>query len=268
MITAKNNTILLRPTYEPLQRLSPLYMGGQTIDTKEFGAVKVDGNQGYVNTDPGNHIAWGTVLSVGPGAAWMAGKYRLDRDLAVGDTIGFDVSREVSTKHEGQEVFFLPLDAALCRFNPGQQLPEPLGIYVLTREEEGVGERFTFSEGARKFVLPRTQASGTLKVSDAPQSNVKFTIERVVAVGKGGMGHSEIRTERSVHVEQRLDGKVLSSKVVEKQQTPVWIQPEPEAVGTLALFLFTMSVDVTVQGVRHRFTNWDRVRAAFYEEVA
>jgi len=262
-ITAKNNTILVRPVYEPWKRLSPLASTGEEINTAQFGTVKVHGSQDYVNTKPGNHLAWGEVLSVGPGAAWMGGKQ--DLGLRLGDVIGFDQCQEVSLKFQGEETFFIPTDAALCRFNPTDPMPAPLGVHILTREEEGAGHRLTFSGPARKFILPNGQAQGAIKVSDSPHSLVKFAVERVVSVGAGGMGHSEIRTERSVHLEERiLEGgrsAVLQSKVIEKHQRPLWIQPDPEAVGRLALFLFTMSVDVNVNGIRHRLINWDRVRS-------
>lgn len=288
-LRAKNNTILVRPIYEPWARLSPLASIGGEIDTKEFGTVKTHGSQAYVNTKPGNHLAWGEVLDVGPGAAWMrelwpANKPGLRDLFHVGDVIGFDQCQEVSLLFQGQDTFFIPCDAGLCRFNPTDPVPVPLGHYIMTREDEDAGRRFTFSSAAQKFHLPRTQASGSIKVSDAPQSQVKFAVERVLAVGTGGMGHDEIRTERSVHLEERLvtnapGGEMslklkslgisafIQSKVIEKHQTPVWIEPDRESVGSLALFLHTMSIDINVQGVRHRFTNWQRVRSLVDEDA-
>jgi hypothetical protein len=288
-LRAKNNTILLEPIYEPWKRLSTLASVGEDIETAQFGTVRTHGSQAYVNTMPGNHLAWGRVLDVGPGAAWMRAGWPKDKPtprelIHEGDIIGFDQCQEVSLKFQGQDVFFIPTDAALCRFNQTDTAPVPLLHYVMTREEEDAGRRFTFSGAAQKFHLPRTQASGTIKVSDAPQSQVKFTVERVVAVGTGGMGHDEIRTEHSTHLEERLvatapggDASLrlkamgisafVQSKVIEKRQTPVWIQPELEAVGRLALFLFTMSVDLNVHGVRHRFTNWQRVRSLVDEDA-
>lgn len=268
MIRARNNTIIVEPTYEPKKRLSPLASTGETIDSPVFGKVKVHGSQDYVNTSPGNNIAWGRVVSSGPGAAWMDGKYDLTQRLAYGDIIGFDVSHEVSLPHEGRTVFFIPVESALCRFNDADPLPVPLGVHVLTVEDPEAVRRFVFA-GKSKLHMPRHATSSTLKVSDSPWSKVRFTVERVLAVGSGGMAHSEIRTEVSLHEEVReqvrvngetMGTKVISSKVIEKRQSPVRIIPDPEAVGQLALFLYTMSVDVQIQGVRHRLTNWDRVR--------
>jgi hypothetical protein len=289
-LLAKNNTILLRPVYEPWQRLSPLASIGEEIHTAQFGVVKTHGSQAYVNTKPGNNLAWGEVLGVGTGAAWMRehwpeGKPRHQQLIRPGDIVGFDQCQEVSLPFQGQDTFFIPCDAALCRFNPLDPSPIPLQHFILTKEDEDAGRRFTFTNAAQKFHLPRTAASGSIKVSDSPHSQVKFAVERVVAVGTGGMGHDEIRTERSVHLEERLvtsapGGDVsmrlkmmgisahIQSKVIEKHQTPVWIEPEPEAVGRLALFLFTMSVEVNIHGVRHRLTNWQRVRSLVDEEEA
>lgn len=289
-LRAKNNTILLQPLYDPWKRLSPMASTGETIKTKEFGKVKVHGSQDYVNTKPGNHLGWGKVLDVGSGAAWMRDRwpegYPTHQEMIrKGDIIGFDQCQEVSLRLQGKEIFFLPMDAALCRFNDADPLPVPLQHYILTREEEDAGRRFTFSSAAQKFHLPRTASTGSIKVSDSPTSQVKFAVERIVGIGTGGMGHDEIRTERSVHLEERLVAGLpggeeslrmkalgisafIQSKVIEKHQTPVWIQPEPEALGRLALFLFTMSVEVTVHGVRHRLTNWQRVRGLVDEDAS
>jgi hypothetical protein len=289
-LRAKNNTILVRPVYDPWKRLSPLASTGEDIETKEFGTVKTFGSHAYVNTKPGNHLAWGEVLDVGTGAAWMREHWKPGKPthqdlIKKGDVIGFDQCQEVSLLFQGENTFFIPCDAALCRFNASDPIPVPLQHYILTREDEEAGRRFTFSSAAQKFHLPRTQASGSIKVSDSPHSQVKFTVERVISVGSGGMGHDEIRTEHSMHLEERLvasmpGGEIslrlkamgvsafIQSKVVEKRQTPVWIEPDPESKGHLALFLHTMSVDVNIGGVRHRLTNWQRVRSLVDEEAA
>src|SRR5262245_50802196 len=139
-IRAKNNTVLVRPVYEPWQRLSPLASIGEEIHTKEFGTVKTHGSQAYVNTKPGNNLAWGEVLDVGTGAAWMrqhwrAGKPTHQDMIRPGDIIGFDQCQEVSLLFQGEDRFFIPCDAALCRFNPADVIPVPLQHYIMTREE-------------------------------------------------------------------------------------------------------------------------------------
>ena len=182
-VRAVNNTITMRPNYEVLRRLSQFQARDEVIQTKEFGPVKVDSQRSYNNTTPGNNIAWGEVESVGRGAAWMLDKYRMDRVLKRGDIIGFDLSHQVSTRHDGEELFLLQVDKALCLFNPNMPRPEPLGVHILTVEEEGAGKRFAFSSKARGYVLPRSIDNGELKMSDSPHSKVKFTVERVLDVG-------------------------------------------------------------------------------------
>jgi hypothetical protein len=273
-IRARNNTIIVEPNYEVLKRIDRFASTGEEIDTKEFGKVKVNGSQDYVNTNPGKILAWGTVKSVGPGAAWMGGKHRLDRELRKGDIIGFDAFAQVSLNVQGEKEFFLPVDQALCRFNPDQEMPEPIGVYVMTKEEPDALKSITFKDPNIKLHLPG--GTGEVKVSDNPWGNVKWSVERILAVGKGGMAHSEIRTERSSHERvtrkvvmrdgREVGSEVISTKIIDKVQTPVWIQPDPEAVGKLALFMFTMSVDMLVHGVRHRFTNWDKIRGTVEDE--
>lgn len=237
-IRARNNTILVKPRYDVLLRLNRFAWTEGVIPTKEFGDVKVHGSANYKNATPGNNIAWGEVLSCGQGAAWMQGHYRIDKYLREGDIVGFDSCQMASTKLLEETTFFLPVNAALCRFNPEDERPKPIGPYMLTVEEEGLVERITYSKAGRAagLVAPRHQVTGEIKVSDSPTSQVKFTAERVLDVGTGGCGYSE-KFKELVHV-----------------------KPDPEAIGSAALFMFVMSVDCHIEGKRHRFTNWDRVR--------
>lgn len=271
MIRAVNNTILVRPNYEALTRTSKLHHLPGEVETKEFGKVSVGSAHTYKNTAGANNIAWGTVESVGRGAAWMLDKYRLDKILRPGDVIGFDSQRQVSTDHQGGELYMVPVDAALCLFNPGMERPKPLGVYMMTEEEDGAVARFMFRnpETAKRYAMTADMRKGEMKVSDSPWSRVKFTLERVLDVGPGGMGHSEIKTVTSRTFEKReevrVDGETMGikgveSKVLEKIERPVVIQPDPEAVGLLAAFLPTMSVAMNFHGKRLRFTNWDRCR--------
>jgi co-chaperonin GroES (HSP10) len=236
-IRAVNNTIIVRPNYEVLRRLSNIALAeDQTIETKEFGTVKVGGKT-YDNQDHNKEMAWGEVVSIGRGAAWMRDEYRLDKVLKPGDIIGFESCQQVSTKFQGEEVYFLPLNAALCRFNPQDERPKPLGVYVLTVEEPGAGERFTFMAKNRGFELPKTQLGSVIKVCDAPHSQVKYCVQRLVDVGDGGMALSE------------------------KFKECVPIHPERAAIGGLALFLHTLSVKMRFQEQSYLFTSWERVRA-------
>ncbi len=237
MIRAVNNTVIVRPSYEPLRRLSKFAQTEEeTIQTKEFGPVKVGNAHHYDNTSPPNSIAWGEVMSVGRGAAWMQNGLRLDKTLRIGDIIGFDQCQQVSLEHESQTLFFLPVNAALCTFNPGEALPRAIGAHILTKEEEGIGERFTLKAQKHGLALPRILAGGEMRVSDSVTSKVKFAVERVINVGTGGMALSE------------------------KFKEAVPIRPDPESVGLAAIFMLTMHTDVRVHGVRYRLVCWDRVR--------
>lgn len=277
MIRATNNTIVIEPNYEVLTRLSDLHFNGGELDTKEFGKVTVGGVHTYNNARMANNIAWGTVQSVGRGAAWMQDRYRLDKVLRPGDVIAFDSRHEVSSPHDGKQIGLIPIDQALCVFNASMDRPKPLGVYMMTVAEPGALARFIYDnpETAARYAMTRDMEKGELKVSDNPHSQVKFTLERVLDVGAGGMAHSEIRTElrrsEEIREEVRVDGatkgvKVLVSRVWEKRAVPVPIHPDPEAIGLLAAFLPTMSVDLNIKGVRHRFTNWDRIRFLWHDE--
>lgn len=238
-IQAKNNTVVMRPNFEALRRLSQFALQDETIETKEFGAVKV-GAPKYDNSKGGNRIAWGEVQSVGPGPAWMQGKYRLDRVLQRGDVIGYDLAQQCAAG----DSHLIPVNAALCRFNPGMAIPEPLGPYILTVEEAGAAERLVFTDALtrRGLTLPRNDVSGTIKVSDSPTSKVKQTVERILAVGTGGWTLSE------------------------KFKEVVYVKPDTESIGRLALFMYVMSVDCYIGPLRHRFTNWDKVRGLVEED--
>jgi hypothetical protein len=258
-----NNTIFCRPRPDIHKRICEFASNGETIDSAIFGQVKVDSTIQYTTNAPANSFAFAEVLSVGRGAAWMRDCYRLDQQLAPGDIIGFDLCQHSELRHEGEILYILSVDAALCHFEVGKDLPTPLGQYMLTCEEEGAGERFTFSRLAKgapetsRLILPHGMGmkSGELKVSDVPTSRVKMSVERVIAVGKGGIGLGESKC----YTRESIGGVAVEIK----DRSAVVITPDPAAVGQLALFMTAMSTDLWAYGKRHRFTSWDRVRGLY-----
>jgi co-chaperonin GroES (HSP10) len=258
MIRAMNNTIFCRPRPDIHKRICEFVTNGETIDSAVFGKVKIDSTIQYATSAPANNFAFGEVLSVGKGAAWMRDCYRLDQQLAPGDIIGFDLCQHSEIRHEGEIVYILSVDAALCHFEVHKPLPTPLGQYMLTCEEESSGERFTLSKQApevARIILPRDMSRGELKVSNVPTSRVKMSVERVIAVGKGGIGLGESKC----YTRESVGGVAVEIK----DRSAVVITPDPEAVGQLALFMTAMSTDLWAYGKRHRFTSWDRVRGLY-----
>ena len=258
MIRAMNNTIFCRPRPDIHKRICEFVTNGETIDSAVFGQVKVDSTIQYATSAPANSFAFAEVYSVGKGAAWMRDCYRLDQQLAPGDIIGFDLCQHSEVRHEGEILFILSVDAALCHFEVGKDLPTPLGQYVLTCEEESAGERFTLSKQApevKRIILPRDMSRGELKVSNVPTSRVKMSVERVIAVGKGGIGLGESKC----YTRESVGGVAVEIK----DRSAVVITPDPAAVGQLALFMTQMSTDLWAYGKRHRFTSWDRVRGIY-----
>jgi hypothetical protein len=260
-IRAENNTILLRPHYEVLKRLTKFASTGEDIDTPQFGRVRVGHTVEYKNAVPGNNLAWGEVVSVGRGASWMKDKYRLDRILRAGDIIGFDACQFSTVRVDGEDMMLVPVDAALCRFNPDFAQPQPLGVYFMSVEAPEASHRMVYNQKERSFVLTANQAAGEFKISDAPGSKVKMTLERIVSVGGGGMSIGDAGPQalgdNRAYTRETIDGKQVSIKCKE----PVEIRPDPECAGMLAMFMTTMSVDMRFDEKRYRFSNWDRIRA-------
>jgi co-chaperonin GroES (HSP10) len=263
MIRATNNTILGVPNYEVQRRMSHLASAGaEEIHTKQFGVVRVGRTSTYENKPGQNKMAWGSVVSVGPGAAWMNGKYRLDRILKPGDVIGFDTSQYTDWKDGDTRLMMLPVDAALCLFNPGMAAPQALGVYFASVPDEAAARRFVLGKAGQGagFILTNDTAKGEIRVTDNPHSKVRFSAERVTSVGAGGMsigdaGQQALGDTRA-YTTISVDGGIKKIRVRE----PIEIIPEPEAVGMMAVFNNTMSVDCLVQGTRYRFSCWDRVR--------
>lgn len=268
-LKAKNNTILCTPNYEVQKRMSILGCDGEVIETKEFGKVEVGRTVTYENKPGQNRIAWGTVQSVGPGGAWMHGRYRLDRFLREGDVIGFDTSQYVNWNDHDNEgsLMMLPVDAALCRFNPSDEKPVALGIYFMSTADEEATRRFVLGKKMKEmgFVLTSNQKSGEITITDNPNSKVKYSAERIVSVGGGGMtigeGGQGALGDTRAYTSISVDGGIKRIRVKE----PLEIVPDPEAIGAVAIFINTMSSDCSVKGVRYRFTNWDRVKALAFD---
>lgn len=266
-LRAINNSVLCAPNYEVQKRMSILGCDGEEIETKQFGKVSVGRTVTYENKPGQNKIAWGTVVSVGRGGAWMKDKYRLDRILREGDVIGFDTSQYVNWRDHDQNLMMLPVDAVLCRFNPGAERPEAMGVYFMSTADEEATKRFVLGKKMQDagFILTSNQKSGEITVTDNPASKVKYSAERIVSVGAGGMtigeGGQQALGDTRAYTSISVDGGIKRIRVKE----PIEIIPEPEAIGAFAIFINTMSSDCSVKGARYRFTNWDRIKSLAFD---
>lgn len=269
-LKATNNSVICTPCYEVQTRLSQFACLGEEIETKQFGKVKVDNPSSYTNVAGTNRIAWGVVKSVGRGAAWMKDKYRLDVILQEGDVIGFDASQYTNWDEHGSPLMMLPVDAVLCRFNPGQTRPEALGVYIMTVPDEEAARRFVLGKKAQElgFILTNDAKKGEIRISDNPHSKIRYSAERVVSVGGGGMsigeGGQQALGDTRAYSTLKVDGAIKSIRTKE----PVEIVPDPECVGHVAVFINTMSTDCYLHDTRYRFTNYDRVKALAFDAPA
>src|SRR5688572_20629918 len=171
-LRATNNTVFCRPDFAVQKRLSRWASDGEEIATEHFGTVKVGSTVTYSNVPGTNKMAWGEVQSVGPGAAWMRGKYPLDRILRPGDVIGFDAAQYQNWRDGDEKLMILPVDAALCRFNPDDEAPQPLGIYFASVPDEASTRRFTLGKKAQAagFILTNDVRAGEIRITDNPHS--------------------------------------------------------------------------------------------------
>jgi hypothetical protein len=262
-LRATNNSIICRPNYEVQRRMSPMASDGEEIKTEHFGTVKFGRTVEYTNTPGANKMAWGSVIDVGKGAAWMKDRYCLDRILRKGDVIGFDASQYTNWRDGDESLMMLPVDAALCCFNPGDEMPQALGVYIMTVPDEGATRRFVLGKASqeRGFVLTNDTKRGEIRISDNPHSKIRYSAERVVSVGSGGMsigeGGQQALGDTRAYSTIAINGEIKRIRTRE----PVEIVPDAEAVGLTAVFSNVMSSDAWIKGQRCRFTSWDRVKA-------
>ncbi len=251
MIRAVNNTILARPRPDIHAQLCRFASAGEEIDSAIFGKVRVDNTVSYEVTSKHNNFAFGEVLSMGNGPSWMAPEY-LPR-ISPGAIIGFDLAQvSHAFPFEGQTLYLLPLDAALCRFDVGAQLPAPLGGYVMTEEDPISLRRLAMRDRKSELILPETTMQKGLKTNDRTWSRVTIAAEKVLDVGTGGYAIVE------KNLDKPIGHKPSGEPVFERERT--LLIPDRESIGKVALFLPTMSVDLFAYGARHRFSTWDRVR--------
>lgn len=260
MIRAVNNTILARPRPDIHAQMCRFATQGEEIDTAIFGKVRVDNTVSYDVTSTPNSFAFAEVLSMGRGPAWMDPRYL--PAIGPGSIIGLDLAT-VSHAHpfEGETLYMLPVDAALCRFDVGGRLPVPLGGWILTEEDPISLRRYQFRDRKTTLILPDTVEKRGLKTNDRTWSRVTIAVEKVLDVGTGGYCVVDKAMDRVIGWKRKPnpDGtEPVREPVFERER--VLVIPEREAIGLVAAFMPTMSVDLYAYGVRHRFSTWDRVR--------
>ena len=268
MIRAVNNTILARPRPDLHALLCKFASSGEEIDSAIFGKVRIDSTVSYDVTSKPNNFALAEVLSIGRGPAWMDPRYR--PKLEPGSIIGFDLAA-VSHAHpfEGETLYMMPLDAAVCRFDVGARLPCPIGGWMMTEEDPASLRRFQLRDRKSALILPDSVMKAGIKTNDRTWSRVTIAVEKVIGVGTGGYAIADKALDRVIGWKEKSDpvrdamGRVVRTDrwrepVFEKERT--LLIPEPEAVGMVAVFMPVMSIDLYAYGVRHRFSPWDRVR--------
>ena len=251
MIRAVNGVLYVRPRPDIHKRVCEFASSGEEIDTEIFGKVRIDNTVSYTPTAQANNFAFGEVLSMGRGAPWMP--ERLLPHCPKGSIVGFDLAQvSHSFPHDGETLYDLPIDAALCRFDVGARLPKPLGPYFLSQEDPVSLRRFQMRDRKSLLILPDTTMKAGLKTNDKTWSRVRIAVEKVIDVGTGGMCICERPIDKFIGLGQDRQ------PVREKERLEV--HPDPTAIGMIAVFMPTMSVDLHAYGVRFRFSPWDRVR--------
>lgn len=234
--------IIVRPRPDIHGQLAQISLQGGEIDTALFGKVKTGDAIQYRQTGMPNNFAFGEVLRMGPGRTHgPSSEMPLVRS---GSIIGFDLAKvavgcpsdEGRAQPDGtamlEEIYFLPFNAALCRFDVGASLPVPLSNFILTEQDDEGMDRFQFSsrrgEKPSGLILPDTVRSRGLATNDRKGTNIHLSVERVVDVGPG---------------------KWIKSV----------FQEVPDVRGKLALFVRMVSVDLLAYGKRHRFTPYSSI---------
>lgn len=234
--------LIVRPRPDIHEQLAAISLKGGVIDTKLFGNVKTGDVIKYRQTAMPNNFAFGEVLRMGPGRTH--GPSSEMPSVQRGSIIGFDLAKvavgcpsdEGRTQSDGtpmlEEVYFLPFNAALCRFDIDAKLPTPLSNFVLTQQDDAAMDRFQFAsrrgEKPSGLILPDTVRGRGLTSNDSKGTNIFLSVERIIDVGPG---------------------KWIKSV----------FQGVPDVRGKLALFVRMVSVDLHAYSVRHRFTPWSSI---------
>lgn len=228
--------MIVRPRPDIHEQLAAISLKGGEIDTELFGKVKTGNVIQYRQTAMPNNFAFGEVLRMGPGRTH--GPSSEMPDVRAGSIIGFDLAKVAvgcpSDEGSGtlEEVYFLPFNAALCRFDVGAKLPVPLSNFVLTEQDDEGMDRFQFAsrrgEKSSGLILPDTVRARGMQSNDNKRTNIFLSVERIIDVGPG---------------------KWIKSV----------FQDVPDVRGKLALFVRMVSVDLHAYSKRHRFTPWSSV---------
>lgn len=200
------------------------------IETKEFGAVRVDCPVRYTIPAARNTFGFVQVDSWGQGTIRGAG---MDKpDVEVGDIVGIDLCQVGHTvAHAGKEKWFIPWKEFLCKFNPKDLInPTPLMNYVMTEYSEEMMNHLAFKGGTGLIAPGVTHAKG-LKTNSNPNTNIRIAVEKVLGVGTG--------------------------RFVKK----VWTEPGCKEGQGVVFMPFQGTVHLQIGAARRAFTPWSEVEA-------
>jgi hypothetical protein len=162
-----------------------MHQGGE-IKTELFGTLRIDCSVKYQSPAPRNSFAFGQVYSMGlPARDFRIGEHP---GTEAGDIIGFDLHQtghelDAQPFHEtATSMHTLPWKEIACRFVPGEDLPRPVGWWLMLRPDPIMTRRLLFASAGALLHVPGGTKGG-VATNKGKGTKVKLAAAQVLAFG-------------------------------------------------------------------------------------
>lgn len=165
--------------------LHELMFHGGDIDTELFGRVNVGATIQYQTPARRNSFAFGQVAALGTRDRALTEDAN---GIEPGDIIGFDLFQtghqlDASSYYENAPWFVtLPWKEILCRFTTKNELPLPVGWWLMVEPDPIATRRLVFGDGGGGLYLPGS-IKGGLATNANSNTKVRMCAAKLVSAG-------------------------------------------------------------------------------------
>lgn len=167
---------------------------GGAIDTKLFGKVRVSSPISYKTPAPRDSLAFGQIGCMG--LPEREGPNSKNPGCEAGDIVGIDLYQtghqiDAAPYYENADAFVtVPWRELMCKFIPGDDLPTPLGGWLLLEQDEIMTRRLVFSSAGVTLHMPNSAKQGVTTNANS-KTKVKLAAGKIICRAPGSLRYME-----------------------------------------------------------------------------